>query len=82
MSADRYALPPYRVIRFIVACGTWMAALVGAVPVTVGFYLTFTGVGYGLMPILLGPVSGVVLAGLMASYAEVLQIISETLMSR
>jgi hypothetical protein len=80
MSADPYALPPYRVIRFIVAYGTRLAILIGLAPALAGIYLTATG--SGPLPALLGVVAGVVLAGVLASYAEVLQVISETLMSQ
>ncbi len=80
MSDVTYAVPRYRAIRFIVAYGTPLAVLIGLVPLLTGLYLTASG--FGALPVLLGTAAGIVLAGVLISYAEVLHVISETLISR
>ena len=80
MSDITYEIPRYPAIRFIVAYGKPLSILVGLLTAMAGLYLTATGLG--TLPLLVGIVAGVLLAGVLLSYTEVLRVISETLISR
>lgn len=80
MAANEYKVPTYPVVSFLVAHGLILSALIGALPVAAGIYLALTGWPLSVAAAGLG--AGIVLAGLLASYVEVLRIIADTLMPK
>lgn len=80
MSKSLYKPPSYPVIRFIVRRGMWIAVLLGVLFIGVGFYAAIMTDSWWCA--VAGSIAGLLLAGVIASYVEVLHILSDTLIPR
>lgn len=80
MSQSIYKPPSYPVIHFIVRRGMWIAAVLGILFIGVGFYASNMTDNWWCA--VAGSIVGLLVAGVIASYVEVLRVISDTLIPR